>query len=71
MMFNDRNAQYSGRLAELLEDAGFGSVSESALASAWLLRNDAQGYVLLGDPAVRLRPITPEPGTMGASRDGV
>jgi len=68
--FNDRNAQYSARLAELLEDAGFGSVSESALASAWLLRNDAQGYVLLGDPAVRLRPITPELENTGASPNG-
>jgi hypothetical protein len=53
--FNDRYAQYSSALADLLEEASFGSVSESALASAWLLRNDAQGYVLLGDPAVRLR----------------
>lgn len=69
--FNDRYAQYSAALADLLEVAGFASVPEAALASAWLLRNDAQGYVLLGDPAVRLRPITSELAENGNKPDGV
>lgn len=29
--------------------------SEADLAAAWVKRNDAQNYILLGDPAVRLR----------------
>jgi hypothetical protein len=29
--------------------------SDEELVSAWIERNDAQNYVLLGDPAVRIR----------------
>jgi hypothetical protein len=30
-------------------------VSDRELASAWIERNDAEGYVVLGNPAVALR----------------
>jgi hypothetical protein len=34
---------------------GSGAESEKALVNAWIERTDAQNYVLLGDPAVRIR----------------
>jgi hypothetical protein len=30
-------------------------LEDRALVNAWIERNDAQNYVLLGDPAVRIR----------------
>jgi hypothetical protein len=30
-------------------------VPDSVLASRWVERNDAEGYVVVGDPAVSLR----------------
>jgi hypothetical protein len=30
-------------------------LEDRALVNAWIERNDAQNYVLLGDPAVRVR----------------
>lgn len=53
--FGERYAALSNNLASLLEKRGFGeAVDAKALARAWLGRNDAQNYVVLGDPAVRL-----------------
>jgi hypothetical protein len=54
--FNERYAALSSNLTDLQEKIGFGmQVSDSDLASTWIERNDAEGYVVLGDPAVRLR----------------
>jgi hypothetical protein len=54
--FNERYAALSTSLASLLEQAGFGAaVSNFDLASSWIARNDAEGYLVIGDPAVKLR----------------
>jgi hypothetical protein len=55
--FNDRYAELSTYLAATLEKKGWGGgkVDENALATNWIERNDAEGYILIGDPAVRLR----------------
>ena len=43
-------------LANLLEKAYAGRpVDDIQLTTTWTERNDAEGYVTLGDPAVRLR----------------
>lgn len=54
--FNERYAALSTNLSDLQEKIGFGTpVSDTSLVSTWIERNDAEGYVVLGDPAVRLR----------------
>jgi len=54
--FNDLSATLSDVLSGLLGKAFQGiPIDDVALASAWMQRNDAGGFVLLGDPAVRLR----------------
>jgi hypothetical protein len=54
--FFERYASLSVSLSSLLEDVGFGvAVPDDELTSAWISRNDAEGYLILGDPAVRLR----------------
>jgi hypothetical protein len=54
--FNERYASLSVTIAGLLRQMGFGSaVSDATLASKWIERNDAEGYVVLGDPAVSVR----------------
>lgn len=54
--FNQRYAALSTELANVLEQAGFGvAIDNLELANMWVGRNDAGGYLVLGDPAVRLR----------------
>ena len=54
--FNERYASLTVTLAGLLQQAGFGvKIPDAVLASRWVERNDAEGYVVLGDPAVALR----------------
>lgn len=56
MDFNERYAALSVSLADKLENRSFGTkIPDWELASDWLGRNDAGGYMLVGDPAVRLR----------------
>lgn len=53
--FNERYATLSTTLAGMLEELEFGAaVDGEALVRAWVERNDAEGYLLLGDPAVAL-----------------
>jgi hypothetical protein len=54
--FNEKFAVLAAELSRLVERIGHGlQVPDDALASAWLQRNDAQNYVLLGDPAVAVK----------------
>jgi hypothetical protein len=54
--FNDKCATASVSLANLLEKAYAGRpVDDIQLTTTWIERNDAEGYVTLGDPAVHLR----------------
>jgi hypothetical protein len=54
--FSTRYAALSTSLASLLEGVGFGDpIPDTQLVQVWIERNDAQNYVVIGDPATRLR----------------
>jgi hypothetical protein len=54
--FNDLSATLSDVLSTMLGRAFRNMpVDDVELASTWTQRNDAGGFVLIGDPAVRLR----------------
>jgi hypothetical protein len=54
--FSDRYAAMSTRLLNVIAGTNPGPRPRDAeMAAFWIERNDAQNYVLLGDPAVRLR----------------
>jgi len=54
--FSDKYAALSAALTGILEKASFGfKAPAEKLARLWVERNDAEGYFVLGDPAVRLR----------------
>lgn len=55
--FNERYAALSTELVRKLEEIGHGNttISDDELASDWIERNDAEGYIVIGDPAVRMR----------------
>jgi hypothetical protein len=55
--FNNKHAALSVALAAMLEDIKFGARPDNReLSSIWTANNDARGYAILGDPAVRLLP---------------
>jgi hypothetical protein len=54
--FNDRYAELSTVQSDLLEQIDFGKqVSDKELVTIWSRRNDAEGYMVVGDPAAALR----------------
>lgn len=54
--FSERYAVLSAELLSMLDDSTPGpKPAPPEIAATWAERNDAQNYVLLGDPAVRLR----------------
>jgi hypothetical protein len=56
--FNERFAVLGTNLSTKLEYASFGrSYPDLELVADWIERNDAEGYLLLGDPAVSLRVV--------------
>lgn len=55
--FYEKYAALSTSLSSLLEELSFNpnAVSDQQLAANWIERNDAEGYIILGDPAACLR----------------
>ena len=54
--FSERYAALSTSLSALLQQGQWGGkVDPDELATNWIERNDAEGYILIGDPAVKLR----------------
>jgi hypothetical protein len=53
--FGDRFLQASVEVARLVEESRAFDVDPGVLARQFVKRNDAEGYAILGDPAVRLR----------------
>ena len=54
--FHERYAVLSTGLSALIQKAGWGeNIDQATLAARWIERNDAEGYILIGDPAVALR----------------
>jgi hypothetical protein len=54
--FSQRYAMLSTNLLAHLDSAPANDQTDREIAWAWIERNDSQNYVLLGDPAARLRP---------------
>jgi hypothetical protein len=53
--FNQRYAEISTELTELLSDVEYGlAVEPLEVASKWTANNDSKNYVVIGDPAVRM-----------------
>jgi len=53
---NERYAVLATQLSSKLEKVGYGrKYPDSDLVADWIERNDAEGYLVLGDPAVSLR----------------
>jgi len=53
--FNERYAELSTELAGVLEGIEFGRMPDDfAVSSLWTANNDARGFAIIGDPAVRL-----------------
>jgi hypothetical protein len=58
--FNVRHSELAAALSEILGKVKYGFQPDPlGLSYLWMAHNDARGFVVLGDPAVRLSAVTP------------
>jgi hypothetical protein len=56
--FGQKHADIAVSLNGILEDERFGAArNDPLLAGLWTANNDSRSYVIIGDPAVRLKPL--------------
>jgi hypothetical protein len=69
--FNERYAEMAADLSVQLEELEYApqALDAYALASMWTSSNDARGYAVIGDPAVRL--VLADVGHEGQARDSI
>lgn len=69
----DFRGRYAGALvslAQLLQEETRGlKVDREEVVRQWLLRNDAEGYLVIGDPAVRIRQLPTREGAARTDHD--
>jgi hypothetical protein len=67
--FDGRYAALSTELTTVLEETDTGDIDPYEMARLWTENNDARGYVIVGDPAVRLP--TAQQGVMDKPADAL
>jgi hypothetical protein len=67
--FNGRYAALSSELTSILDNVHWQKPDPYELAKLWTANNDARGYIIVGDPAVRLPGAIPlaAPGVEGGN----
>jgi hypothetical protein len=73
--FNERYAEFTTDLTEKIQQEDWNPVDPLEMATSWTATNDAKNYVVMGDPAVRVRvadaadagPSVPQPVVLVSS----
>jgi hypothetical protein len=69
-VFNERYGEFATELTQTLDDAQWSKVDPVEVAGKWTANNDAKNYVVLGDPAVRVK-VKAKRSTAKAARPSI
>lgn len=69
-VFNERYGEFATELTQALDDAQWKKPDPLEIAGKWTAHNDAKNYVVLGDPAVRVK-VQPKRSKAKAERPSI